>query len=125
MGYTNYWDQSKSFTDEEWKKVKDEYEYIKEICEGIIIDESEKSKKEWKLKQDDDVIVFNGNPIGGLDHETFVLTKNPRTEEIYKGEDLSFNFCKTARKPYDLAVWHLLFFAKKNTKALSKISRDR
>ena len=64
MGYTNYWYQKKSFSENEWKRVKDEYDYIKEICEGIIIDESEKAKKEWKLKDDDDVIVFNGNSIG-------------------------------------------------------------
>ena len=125
MGYTNYWYQKKSFSESEWKRVKDEYDYIKEICEGIIIDESEKAKKEWKLKDDDDVIVFNGNSIGGLDHETFVLCKHPRKEESYVGEDLSFNCCKTARKPYDIAVWHLLFFANKNTTAIRQISRDR
>ena len=45
MGYTNYWYQKKSFSENEWKRVKDEYDYIKEICEGIIIDESEKAKK--------------------------------------------------------------------------------
>jgi len=115
MGYTNYWYQSKSFTDKEWKKVKDEYDYIKEICEGIVVDQTKNS----------DEIVFNGNTIGNLDHETFVLAKNPRTEKSYEGENLSFNFCKTAEKPYDIAVWHLLFFTKKNTKALSEISRDR
>ena len=113
MGYTNYWNQTKSFTDKEWKKVKDEYSYIKEICKSTIIDETQK----------DDEIVFNGK--GDLSHETFVLTKHPRTEEEYKGEDLSFNFCKTAEKPYDLAVWHLLFFTRKNTKGLDSIRRDR
>ena len=40
MGYTNYWYQNKSFTDQEWKKVKEEYDYIKDVCEGIIIDET-------------------------------------------------------------------------------------
>jgi|TARA_R100001244_G_scaffold99386_1_gene74270 hypothetical protein len=112
MGYTNYWYQNKPFTDQEWKKVKDEFEYIKEMSSDVI-DETRKV----------DEIVFNGK--GDLSHETFVLTKNPRTKEQYKGEDLSFNFCKTAEKPYDLAVWHLLFFAKNKTKALSEISRDR
>ena len=51
--------------------------------------------------------------------------KNVRTRKMYKEEDLSFNFCKTAEKPYDVAVWHMLFFAKNKTKALSEISRDR
>jgi hypothetical protein len=113
MGYTNYWHHNKSFTNNEWKLIKDEYEYIKEMCEGIIIDESEKNCDE---------IVFNGK--GDLSHETFILCKTPRTKETYKGEDITFNFCKTARKPYDIAVWHMLFFTKNKTNGLSKISRD-
>ena len=106
MGYTNYWNSKQSFTDNEWKKVKDEYKWLKEMAEGIIIDES----------KNDDEIIFNGNPIGNLDHETFYINK--------KNDKDSFNFCKTARKPYDLAVWHLLYFIKKETKAMKDISRD-
>ena len=114
MGYTNYWYQTKAFTDKEWKSVKDEYNYIKDVSNGIIVDESE---------QNCDEIVFNGK--GDLSHETFILCKTPRTKETYKGEDITFNFCKTAEKPYDLAVWHMLFFAKNKTKAFGKIKRDR
>ena len=99
MGYTNYWHQTKSFTDKEWKLVKDEYNYIKDVCKGIVVDET----------KDENEIIFNGNPIGDLCHETFVLMKNVRTAE----------------KPYDVAVWHMSFFAKNKTKALSEISRDR
>ena len=63
-----------------------------------------------------DEIIFNGNSIGDLDHETFYINK--------KNDQESFNFCKTARKPYDLAVWHLLYFINKETGAMEKISRD-
>ena len=31
MGYTNYIHQKRSFTDEEWKQVLQEYDYVKEI----------------------------------------------------------------------------------------------
>ena len=110
MGYTNYWKQKKSFNDSEWNDIKDEYDYIKDVCESIIIDESKK----------DDEIIFNG--IGKMEHETFILSKNARTVAYYEGEDLSFNFCKTAHKPYDIAVWHLLTFCQKHG---LKISRDR
>ena len=106
MGYTNYWTQTRSFTNDEWKKVKDEYEWLKEMAEGIIIDES----------KNNDEIIFNGNSIGNLDNETFYINK--------KNDLPSFNFCKTARKPYDLAVWHLLYFIKHETGAMEKISRD-
>ena len=40
MGYTNYWYQTKAFTDKEWKSVKDEYNYIKDVCKGIVVDET-------------------------------------------------------------------------------------
>ena len=65
MGYTNYWTNKKAFTNDEWKKVKDEYEWLKEMAEGIIVDQSGNK----------DEIVFNGNSIGNLDHETFYINK--------------------------------------------------
>ena len=95
------------FTDDEWKRVKDEYEWLTEMGEEIIVDQSENK----------DEIMFNGMAIKGLDHETFYINK--------KNDRESFNFCKTARKPYDLAVWHLLYFINNETGAMKKISRDR
>ena len=123
MGYTNYWKQTKDFTNEEWDLVKKEYEYVLEICKGIIINEGKNPEE----------IVFNGNPIGDLNHETFILRKKAKIisyEGLVKSKKLKkqmegLNFCKTATKPYDLAVWHLLFFAKNKTKAITEISRDR
>ena len=105
MGYTNYWTNKRAFTNDEWKKVKDEYEWLKEMGEGIIIDES----------KNNDEIIFNGNSIVQLDHETFYISK--------KNNDY-FPFCKTARKPYDLAVWNWLYFIKHETGAMERISRD-
>ncbi len=107
MGYTNYWTKKRAFTDDEWKRVKDEYEWLTEMGEEIIVDQSENK----------DEIMFNGMAIKGLDHETFYINK--------KNDQESFNFCKTARKPYDLAVWHLLYFINNETGAMKKISRDR
>ena len=107
MGYTNYWTNKRAFTDDEWKRVKDEYEWLKEMGQGLIVDQTPYNRDE---------IVFNGNSIGDLDHETFYINK--------KNDQESFNFCKTARKPYDLAVWHLLYFINNETGAMKKISRD-
>jgi len=46
-------------------------------------------------------IRFNGK--GNEGHETFIITKKkPEPKPWENGE--SFDFCKTARKPYDLAV---------------------
>ena len=52
MGYTNYWHQHRDFTGIEWGQIKEEYDYIKEVCEGIIVDKTITA----------DQIVFNGNP---------------------------------------------------------------
>ena len=33
MGYTNYWHQYNDFTDEQWNKIKEEYEnYVKPLA---------------------------------------------------------------------------------------------
>lgn len=48
----------------------------------------------------DTIICFNGNKRKHLDHETFYIEWS---KEYFK-EWGSFGFCKTARKPYDMAV---------------------
>jgi len=121
MGYTNYWHQRKSFTDEEWSKVLDEYDYIKDVLGGSVIIDESKPEYGFECKE----IVFNGNPENDQDHETFVLYKEAKTEPDYEGQDITFNFCKTAEKPYDIAVWHLLSFCHTHTNAIWKVSRDR
>jgi len=118
MGYTNYWHQYNDFTDQEWESIKDEYEYIKEVLEnnGIIVDET----------TDKTEIRFNGRKDKNEDHETFVLRKEarPYNDQKYKGDDVSFYFCKTAMKPYDIAVWNMLTFINRICPSFS-ISRDR
>ena len=115
MGYTNYWQQP-DFTDDEWTKIKDEYKYVKEMCDGFIRDES----------INNDEIIFNGVP----DHETFCLFKNLEAKnKAYNKDYISldqerFNFCKTARKPYDIAVWHMLYFANTISNSKLDIGRD-
>jgi len=125
MGYTNYWHQRKSFTDEEWSKVLDEYDYIKDILGGsVIIDETNDYNPPTDIIPSK-AIVFNGSRENNQDHETFILYKEAQTEPDYEGQDITFNFCKTAEKQYDIAVWHLLSFCHANTNAIWKISRDR
>ena len=66
MGYTNYWHQYNDFTDEEWKSILEEYDYIKEVCGDIIKDETTDLDR-------DTHIIFNG--IGEDAHETLFLKK--------------------------------------------------
>lgn len=60
-------------------------------------------------------IIFNG--VGEQAHETFCLERKrePRQyeqQQIKNGKKIFFEFTKTARKPYDLAVCSALIIAK-------------
>ena len=99
MGYTNYWECETDFTDDEWKAVCEEAQYIKDI------DQSYQENMFRTLDGVDiihtdftDEICFNGDGNNGC--ETFYLNK--------KATD--FSFCKTREMPYDIYVWHLLTF---------------
>jgi hypothetical protein len=48
-----------------------------------------------------DTIAFNGVREGEQWHEAFVFNRDESTEDKFDGD---FRFCKTARKPYNLAV---------------------
>lgn len=97
MGYTTYW-KKLSFTDANWEKLrKDVRKLLKTLPEGVKVQrEYDKDSRPLIGK---DAIAFNG--VGDDGHETFWLDKN----------ETAFSFCKTARKPYDLAVCGVLMLA--------------
>ena len=95
MGYTNYWECETDFTDDEWKAVCEEAQYMKEI-------DSSYQENMFRTLDSVDIleneICFNG--VADLGCETFYLNR--------KATD--FSFCKTREMPYDIYVWHLLTF---------------
>jgi hypothetical protein len=103
MGYTHYWTQTRDFTREEWSQFREDMETLLndvQHAQGIPLGNGAgepgtspeiSGKKIW----------FNG--VGDDSHETFCLNRvRPPKEpwQRFRGGD----FCKTARKPYDLAV---------------------
>lgn len=100
MGYTRYWKTNgKKFT-KEFVNLNRLVVYIAKQKYGIVI--------RGGLGEDKPIINMeriwlNGDKSKGLDHETYHLMSE---------ENLAFNFCKTARKPYDLVVNALLRIAK-------------
>ena len=98
MGYTRYWKRTEEkITDDFIKEVS---RIIKEAARlGIAI-------RGWDGKGNpvltNERISFNGNwnAEHDLSHESFVLD-----------EEIGFNFCKTARKPYDYVVRNVLQLA--------------
>lgn len=109
MGYTHYWTQTRSFSGDEWLEVSAD---IREILTFV------QHGRDIPLANGDGdfgthptfsatEIMFNG--AGDEDsHETFVLPRARRKE--WDGGSLGGNFCKTARKPYDLAVTAVLCY---------------
>ena len=89
MGYTNYWECETDFTDDEWKAVCNEAEYMKSHGVEVVLDSVDSLENE---------ICFNGYGDNGC--ETFYLNKKAT----------GFSFCKTNEMPYDIYVWHLLTF---------------
>lgn len=129
MGYTHYWTLKKSANDP--ARFKEAVELFKELWANVqktfVItagwdDEKKKWVKKRVKKEDllhgwdgtgvptfkDDEICFNGDKTYGLDHETFRISlqdlTNPDAWCNRRDNGDVWDFCKTARKPYDLAV---------------------
>lgn len=89
MGYTHYWESTGRIYNEH---LKEAIRYM-----GIVVNDNTDilagGDGTGKPEITDDEIRFNG--IGDSSHETFSISTD------WKG---TFNFCKTAEKPYDVIV---------------------
>ena len=105
MGYTHYLELKKPLQQKQFDAIRADVEVIIKMTDGIVCETAGKCYPEetvllrgWDGNDDPTVshneIRFNGDVSKGLDHETMSL-------EV--GGD-GFSFCKTARKPYDVAV---------------------
>lgn len=97
MGYTHYWTQPRSFTQDEWAKLCD-------VCHKVIVQSGEAILNGWGEGSPTittEMIALNGDASIGLDHETFSIARI--------GAD-KWAFCKTAHKPYDIVVTALLSY---------------
>lgn len=101
MGYTHYW-RNLRFDDKGWEAVKgfSSKVFAEMAKRGVqLVNDSFSDEEAVPPYIGDDMIRFNG--IGRDSHETFLLEKTGR----------DFEFCKTERKPYDLAASAILIFA--------------
>jgi len=118
MGYTHYMYQPKTpLNKEKWlDMILDFYKILPNF--ECFLDNDPKSDQ--RIHASANLLKFNG--IGELGHETFYFEREP--DLSYTKEDSEvFNFCKTARKPYDLAVCCSLIIAKQHFPEL-KVSSD-
>jgi hypothetical protein len=103
MGYTHYWTQTRDFTREEWAQIREDMNaLLKDVqhVQGIPL-ANYAGEPGTSPEITDAKVWFNG--VGDDSHETFCLNRvRPPKEEWEPGR--GWDFCRTARKPYDLAV---------------------
>jgi hypothetical protein len=94
MGYTHYWNTKGAMSESEWEAITAAARKI--IAKSTVALAFEYDEPEKKIVISKTAIRFNG--IGDDGHETFCIGPD--------GTD--FEFCKTARKPYDEVVVAIL-----------------
>ena len=106
MGYTHYWTMSRDFTDSEWEALQT---IARKVCTQAQDFEDIALSEEFDINRtpviNDNEIRFNGYADEG--HETFLITRVREFPEWRKDEP-HFQFCKTARNPYDAVVVAIL-----------------
>ena len=105
MGYTHYWNFIEEPSREKFIEFAEGVKQIVATAQEAGIDIADE-------EYGDDKIVFNG--VGVDAHETFFVS----------ADGVDFNFCKTAQKPYDIAVTASLIHARKVFGDNIKISSD-
>lgn len=113
MGYTHYLRRPEQISEIQFRAIKVGTEMILNECalQGIdIVNGHGDASSSPKLT--DDLICFNG--VGELGHETGYLERVYQPQDWEKKDENGnyFMFCKTARKPYDLAVAAMYYLIK-------------
>ncbi len=99
MGYTHYWTPKSNIAATNWKKYCTAARKIIAGFDGKICGGDGAGKPEINA----DHIWLNGCAEDEHDHETFIVVR----------EGGEWDFCKTARKPYDAVVVALLMVGKR------------
>jgi hypothetical protein len=113
MGYTIYWEGKRAITKEEAKQI------VSEI-RNLISDNSNVVEIEFKEQECNNDYNINFNGLNENSHETFAFYYDANKPKI----KFDFQFCKTARKPYDFFVKKALMIIQRITQNKLKISCD-
>ena len=124
MGYTHYWTQSANFTEDEWDYVRAFFTKMRELLpqhRTTAWDNDEVPELfGWdgigSPEMSAVAVGFNGDKSKEINHETFRVEKR-------LNED-SWQFCKTARKPYDVAVNAMLLMFSTMTPTTFTLATD-
>jgi hypothetical protein len=102
LGYTHYFDIPKKLDQDKFNTLGEQVKKIVKACraKGIAIGDGAGNVSEPDI--DSNEIMFNG--VGSEAHETLCIKRTSDNKAWQERTALVFNFCKTARKPYDVAV---------------------
>lgn len=103
MGYTHYWTQVRDFTRDEWPEITGHISAILADAEENldVLFANGAGDSGTRPDFEADTIMFNGSGDNG--HETFAIYRTRLPKKDWESM-LGWDFCKTARKPYDIAV---------------------
>ena len=125
MGYSHYIYRKSDFSQKQWENVCLETFQILDHCKGkrIALAYEYDSPESGNPEVTPDHIRFNGWKDEG--HETFLITREKPENPSYdpKAKE-SFDFCKTNRKPYDLAVCLVMLSMKRHAPRSVRIGSD-
>ena len=125
MGYTHYIYRKTDFSEKQWEKICLDAFQILDHCKSrkIVLAYEYDSPEPGNPEVTPDHIRFNGWKDEG--HETFLITREkPENPSYDPNAKESFDFCKTARKPYDLAVCLVLLSMKRHAPRSVRIGSD-
>ena len=140
MGYTHYWKFNSDYeiNSEKWKEIINDFNKILDVETNIP--ENDKydgtdgmtrlrnileQDSDQRLEITDKEIRFNGREENDRGHETISLQrKSDKSLQDPTDKKYIFDFCKTARKPYDIVVCCLLVILKHRLGNMIEISSD-
>ena len=143
MGYSHYYKFRTNYkiSSLKWKEIVDDFNKILDVEIDIDVNDIYAGTggmtslrnilepySDQKLEITDKEIRFNGREEGDCGHETFSLQRksDKRLEDYATRLDRKyiFDFCKTARKPYDIVVCCLLVILKHRLGNMIEIGSD-
>lgn len=110
MGYTHYFEQHKPASREQWDRIADDFAYLYYF--GHLPEIQFESDFDARPEITGETIRFNG--VGNDGYETMLLSRYGQ----------GFQCCKTAHRPYDLAITALLTVAHYHAPGVWEISSD-
>lgn len=119
MGATHYWYQPEDFGAERWKACISDVRRLLPEFERLGVKLVCDSGNSTEPIINDTMVRFSGPGAAG--NEVFLLN---RRGVIRPGRKEAFSFCKTAMKPYDLAVMACLIVAKHHFGDAFRVSSD-